>query len=546
MNQPLRDYQEMLYAGITSAWYEQNARNVVAVMPTGAGKTKVVAHTVANYPAHAAVIAHRGEIVVQLSVALAREGVRHRVIGPQSLARSCTAAHMREFNRSYEDSSAPVAVASVDTLVRMDPKTPWFQQVGLWVQDECHHVLSDNKWGAAAKLFPHARGLGVTATPCRADGKGLGRHADGIMDAMVVGPSMRELINRDFLADYRIFAPPSDLDLSNVALSAGGDYSPPQLRAARHKSHITGDVVAHYLRLTPGKMGVTFDVDIESATETAAAFRAAGVPAEVISSKTNDDARRSMMQRLRTRELLQLVNVDLLGEGVDVPALEVVSMARPTQSYALFAQQFGRPLRPFEGKTGVIIDHVGNVMRHGLPDAPRVWTLDRRERRSRSAPTDVIPVRNCLNDSCMGVYERVLSACPYCGHSPPMPDRSSPERVDGDLFELDPDVLARMRGEARRIMDTPRFPSGATDAVVGKIRRDHLERLEAQSALCETVALWAGWQTHLGRGDAESYRRFFFRYGIDVLSAQALNRGDAEALTSRLLQELQHHGVTKK
>ena len=211
---------------------------------------------------------------------------RYRVLCPDTLGRACARLHMDELNRLYLDPGARCAVASVDTLVRMDPADPWFAQVTLWVQDEAHHVLADNKWGKSVDLFPNAIGLGVTATPARADGKGLGRHASGLYDAMIVGPSMRGLIEAGFLTDYRVFAPKSDIDLSAVPLSDGGDYSPEKLRKAVHKSHIVGDVVQHYLRIARGKLGVTFAVDVEAANESGAAFRANGVPAEVVSSVT--------------------------------------------------------------------------------------------------------------------------------------------------------------------------------------------------------------------------------------------------------------------
>src|SRR6185437_8496431 len=165
-------------------------------------------------------------------------------------------------------------------------------------------------------------------------------------DTLLVGPSMRDLIKREYLTDYRIFAPPSDLDLSNVNISASGDYSPEPLRTAVHKSKITGDIVAHYLKIASGKQGVTFAVDIKSAADIAAEFRLYGVNAEVISSKTPPLVRQQLMRKFRNRELMQLVNVDILGEGVDVPAIEVISMGRPTHSYCTFAQQFGRSLRP--------------------------------------------------------------------------------------------------------------------------------------------------------------------------------------------------------
>jgi DNA repair protein RadD len=471
-------------------------------------------------------IAHRSELVSQISLALAREGVRHRVIGPAAVAQRCTQAHLLELGQNFVSPNAFVAVAGVDTLIRMDPKDPWFAQVALWIQDEAHHVLKDNKWGKAAAMFPRARGLGVTATPMRADGKGLGRHADGLFDEMFVGPSMRDLIGRGYLTEYRIFAPPSDLDLSTVPISAGGDFSPPKLADARRRSHITGDVVEHYLRIANGKLGVTFDVSVESATETAAAFQAAGIPAEVVSANTPDDVRARVLSRFRAREVLQLVNVDLFGEGFDLPAIEVVSMARPTQSYGLFAQQFGRALRPLEGKShAIIIDHVGNALRHGLPDAPREWSLDRRERRSRSARTDVIPTRTCLNTECLAVYERVHKACPYCGHEPVPAGRAAPEQVDGDLTELDPATLAAMRGEQVRVDSAPRIPADSAPWVKGAIEKRHWERQQAQAPLRDAIALWSGWQGHLGRPEHEQYRRFYFRYGVDVGTAQTGRAG---------------------
>lgn len=544
MSHAPRRYQSEIKQAIDIAWGQY--RNVLAVLPTGGGKTFVFSWIASECRGMVIAIAHRAELVSQMSTALARAGVRHRVIGQSALQRTCTQIHMLLFQRSFVDPNARVVVASVDTLIGMDPQTPWFAQVELWIQDEAHHVLEANKWGTACKLFPNARGLGVTATPLRADGKGLGRHADGLFDYMTVGPSMRELIVQGYLTDYRVFAPPSDIDLTNVTITDSGDYSPPKLKQARRQSHITGDVVQHYLRVAAGKRGITFDTDIESATETAAAFRAAGVPAEVVTSKTPDLLREQIKRRFAAGEILELVNVDLFGEGYDLPAIEVVSMARPTQSYGLYVQQFGRALRPLEGKTrAVILDHVGNVERHGLPDARREWTLDRRERRSRNAPNDVIPVRTCLNETCLAVYERTFRSCPYCGHTPPIADRSSPDRVDGDLYELDPAVLARLRGESARIAVAPDYPFGATPEVRGAIDKRHLAKQRSLETLKKTIALWAGWQASLGRDYRESYRRFYFAFGVDVATAQCLPAADADALNGKVQDVLSRHNVVE-
>lgn len=538
-----RGYQVELEQGVYARWHA-GCRNVMGVLPTGAGKTVVFSRIASAFQAPVCAVAHRAELVTQMSTALAREGVRHRVIGPRALQRACSSAHLDRLGRDYIDPNGRVAAASVDTLIGMDPTTPWFHQVGLWVMDEAHHVLAGNKWGKACAMFPNAFGLGVTATPTRADGKGLGRHADGLMDALVVGPTMRELIEAGYLTEYRVFAPPSDIDLSNVTTTDSGDYSPPKLKVARQRSHITGDVVQHYLRIARGKLGVTFDTDIESATDTARAYRDAGVPAEVVTSKTPDHLRASILKRFERREILQLVNVDLFGEGFDLPAIEVVSFARPTMSYSLYCQQFGRCLRLLDGKAfGIVIDHVGNVIRHGLPDAYREWSLDRQDRRARATPSDAVPVRSCTNPECCAVYERVLVACPYCGTVPPVGARSAPEWVDGDLCELDPTVLAALRGERSRIDGPVRFPPGLPHGARAHLQRTHEERQVAQASLRETMALWGGWNTALGRCDREGQRRFFHAFGIDVMTAQTLNSEKAAALEARIREQLTRYNV---
>lgn len=538
-----RYYQQALIDDVMSFW-ARGGRNCLGVLPTGGGKTFVFSRIASLVGMAVCAIAHRGELVTQISAALAREGVRHRIVGPAALARQCTAAHLDELKRDFVEPNARIVVAGVDTLIKTSPSEAWLQQIGLWIQDEAHHVLQDNKWGKAAKLFPNARGLGVTATPIRADGKGLGKHADGLFEEMFVGPTMRELIDQGYLTDYKIYAPPNDLDLSSVAISAGGDFNHDQVAAARKKSRITGDVVQHYLRLARGKRGVTFDTDVESATKTAQAFREAGVPAEVVHGGTPAAIRADVLRRFARGEILQLVNVDLFGEGFDLPAIEVVSFARPTMSFALFAQQFGRALRILAGKSwAIIIDHVGNTLRHGLPDAARVWSLDRRERRGSSRPNDIIPTRVCLNVACNGVYERVHPSCPYCGHTPVPAGRSSPELVDGDLHELDAETLRRMRGEVQKLDGMPFYPANASAEIRGAIAKNHFIRQRSRAVLREAIATWAGWQRSLGRDDQESYRRFFFHFGVDVLGAQALRSADAEALAARIQAQLDKHQV---
>lgn len=529
MTVALRPYQQQAEAGIYQRW--QQHRNVLAVLPTGAGKTVLFSKVLRDTHGPSIAIAHRQELVSQISLALGRNEVRHAIIAPDKVRAGIEALHMLELGRRWVDQSARCGVAGVDTLVRRDP-APWMHNVQRWVCDEAHHLLRENKWGKAVTMFPNAYGLGVTATPTRADGKGLGAHAGGVFGAMVTGPSMADLIAAGYLTPFKVYAPPSDLNLKDVDVGDSGDYVQSQVRKAVHKSHITGDVVKHYLRLAPGKLGVTFAVDVEAATEIMVAFRAAGVPAEVVTAKTPDALRVSILRRFRNREILQLVNVDLFGEGFDLPAIEVVSMARPTMSYALYCQQFGRALRLLDGKThAIIIDHVGNCYVHGLPTAPRRWTLDARESCGRGA-SDVMPVTTCTE--CGAVYERFNPSCPYCGSRPTPASRSSPAFVDGDLFELDPDVLRALGGEIARIDGACYPPTGLDGIAQRAVHNKHRERQRAQHDLRHVMGLYGGWRQREGDSPSMTQRRFFHTMGVDVMTAQTLGAREATELRDRI------------
>jgi len=539
----LRPFQQKLEADIYSAW-DRGARNVMPVAATGSGKTVVLSKLLNDESGASIAIAHRQELVSQISLAHARNGLRHRLIG-SNMTKIVSALHVVEFGHTgFLNPNARASVGGVDTIARMSSDDPYFKQVRKFVIDEGHHVLRENKWGKVAAMFPNALGLFPTATPARADGRGLGRHADGLADELVLAPTMREIINMGYLTDYRIFAPPSDLDMTGVAVSqATGDFNKDQVRKAVHKSHIVGDIVSHYVKIAKGKLGVTFSVDVEEATRQAAEFRAAGVPAEIVSAKTPDHLRMQILRRFKNREIHQLVNVDLFGEGFDLPAIEVVSFGRPTASFPLYVQQFGRALRLMEGKDyAIIIDHVNNVVRHGLPDKVVEWSLDRRGKRS-SGKSDAIPIRICANPSCVAAYERTRRCCPYCGHYPEPALRSSPEYVDGDLFELDAETLAKMRGEIARIDANPVIPYGAAPEVAGAIRKRHWERQGAQATLRNAIAWWAGLQDSLGNSESESYRRFYFKFGVDVAGAQTLGAREAGELTKRINLELSKNGI---
>lgn len=527
-----RNYQIKLDADSDEAW-QNGHRNVIAVSPTGSGKTKFMGMKARKLTRPGVAIAHRKELVGQISTAMAELGVPHRLIAADGTIRNCIQRHIKVVGQSWVNPRASFTVSSIDTLlVRADDPgmAQWASEIGLWMVDEAHHLLEDNKWGRGIKLFPNAYGLGVTATPLRADRKSLSRLQGGVFDHMILGPTMRDLINSGSLCEYKVYVPPASMDRANLIIGSTGDFTPNSMRdeARKHKVKIVGDIVQTYLRLAPGKRGICFAIDVEQAVDIAAAFNEAGVRAAAVSAQTPEAIRDATIDKFEYGKLDMLVNVDLFGEGFDVPAVEVVIMARPTESYGLYVQQFGRALRTLIGKLfGVIIDHVGNVLRHGLPDAPRAWKLfDDEVGKRRKKDPNVIPITACT--ACYLPYEAFRTCCPFCGHKPVPAGRSTPEQVAGDLVELDPAVLKIMRGEADAIMRDN--PVVVTDARTKMIAQSWGERIEAQKELRDRIATWA-WKYHVaGETDSEIQKRFWYRFGQDVLTAQALGAREAHNL----------------
>lgn len=569
----LRWYQHDLDVAANDAWGAHD--NVLAVMPTGAGKTVFFAHVVANHNGASICIAHRSELIEQISMALAKFGVRHRIIGPDKLIRAICKQHLDELGVCFYDPTARAGVASVQSLTERQLKlhARWIAQVSLWVQDEAHHVLADNQWGKAALLFPRAKGLGVTATPVRADGKGLGRHASGVFDILIRGPSMRDLIDWGYLTDYRVIVSETHIDLAGVGVGTDGDYvlDRGKGKAAVRGSTIVGDVVQTYQTYAPGKQAVVFASDTDTSKDMAEQFRAAGIAAEHVDGMTDPDERRNIMKRFRNRITQVLCNVGLVSEGFDVPGIEVVILAAKTISFSKHAQQVGRALRLLierglmmrwddlpvterlaqiaaSGKPkALVIDHVGSFLdpRLGLPDARNDWTLDDAERKSSSGPTDVIPNRACLNPVCLSPYSRALPACPHCGTKPvPTPGRSGPDAVDGDMTELEPALLAAMR-EAVAAVAMPNDVYREQAAIrklpsiwaMGHVKKHDAHRT-AQSELQTAMAWWAGEHRALGRSDSEIFRRFYLTFGVDWMTAQAQDRDQMNKLYGWIVERL--------
>ena len=560
MKPTLRYYQGMLFNEIFQAWQDPAVINVLAVAPTGAGKTKTMG-AVAEWFASGVAIAHRQELIGQISMALAEQGIVHRLICSASTRRDIQQEHVKKTGRRWVDANAKWAVAGVDTLIRHKHE-PWMDSVELVMMDEAHHVLRSNKWGKAWSLFPNARGLGVTATPERTDGAGLGREFAGVFDKLVLSIPMRQLIDEGYLTDYSYVGDAKAMgDFDAYMKSHNGvsdtthDYKASELsQYFKDNPGITGDVVSTYLQHASGKLGVTFAVDIDHAGKIAEEFRRRGVSAEVLSGKTPAALRQSLLKRFAARDFLQLVSVDILGEGFDLPAIEVVVFARPTQSYSLFVQQWGRPLRlmvdpmymaQWETLTSeqrlwcinnstkpraIIIDHVGNLYRHmGPPDKPHAWSLAGRDKKGGGG----IPTRMCLNSDCLEEYRAHLSVCPHCGEPAPEPDaRGTPKQVNGEVRMYDDEVLSKLRGEAARIDRPLHMPHNMSFAIRSRALEHHHDRVREQTRLRQLMEQWAG--RHHALNQSEKEKLFFFTFNIDVLTAMTLNGKESAELSEKI------------
>lgn len=537
----LRPYQVNDKQNIYSSWNSGN-RNVMYVLPTGGGKTVVVSSIVGEFKGHQVLLAHRQELISQISLTLASVGIKHNLMAPDKLIRVISTVQAKSFGKSFIDPLAKITCVGVDTLVRRLDKVEfkqWSRKIRRWTIDECHHVLKKNKWGKVSSAFPNATGLGVTATPTRTDGCGLGSHNDGVFDDMVMGPTMSELITMGNLTQYRIFCVDADnFDLSSVSIDSSGDFNRKKVSAAVEKSTITGDAVLHYLQYANGVRGLTFCTDVKAARITTDKFNQAGVPAMLVTAKTPIGDRINASKWLKSGKLLQLVNVDIFGEGYDLPAVGCVSMLRPTQSLNLFMQQFGRALRPLEGKThAIIFDHVGNVKRHGLPDMPRVWSLESNFKRTKSTPMEdlAIPITTCKTVGCFAPYDSRLSRCPYCKSIKTISSKTSIKQVKGDLTELHPDTIEIMKGERKKIDNPPPPPALQGDMIRFSVIKRQRIRKEKQIELRSMISQWAGNLRFSGKTDSEIYKIFYFITGVDILKAQTLGAGDA----TRLMEKLQ-------
>jgi superfamily II DNA or RNA helicase len=317
-------------------------------------------------------------------------------------------------------------------------------QPDLIVIDEAHHATAGT-WGKALTHWPEALRLGVTATPVRQDGRGL----KAVFDRLVLGPSTAELIGGGFLCPARLYAPPPVADLSGLHRRAG-DYAIDEAAQRMDRPTVTGDAISHYQRIGAGQPAIAFCCNVKHAEHVCAAFNHAGVQAATLLGCTDPVRRDATVAGFAAGAIQVLVTVDVVSEGFDIPAAGCAILLRPTQSLGLYIQQVGRVLRPAPGKThAVVLDHVGNVHRHGWPDDPREWSLDDRLKRAGAAGPPAPSVRTC--EVCFAAF-KPAPICPCCGTPAKLSAREIQQR-DGELQELERNQQRRQVGKARSLSE---------------------------------------------------------------------------------------------
>lgn len=399
----LRPYQTDMMDRVSIAL--RTNRRVLLESPTGSGKT-LLASTMVNGAAtkgrRIIWLAHRTELIAQTSRTFDALGIDHGFM----------AAGM-PFNRHKS-----VYIGSIGSVAS---RLEGLQPFDLLIADEAHRSVSKT-WQHVIETINPRWVIGLSATPCRLDGRGLGEN----FDAIVHGEPVASLIAGGFLAPFKVYAP-SVIDLTGVRTTAG-DYNAADVAAAADKPVITGSAVEHYQRITPGARAVVFCTSVKHAEHVAAAFIEAGIAARSIDGTMSRDERANVIGDFERGATLVLTSCDLVSEGFDVPGIECAISLRPTKSLSLWLQQVGRALRFVPGKTAVILDHAGNTDRHGFPDDPREWTLDARAKRKREA---ALAIKTCK--VCFTVY-RPARVCPGCGLEVETVSREL-EHVEGQLVE---------------------------------------------------------------------------------------------------------------
>lgn len=462
----LRCYQAQGVDQIRAAM-QGGARAVLYVLPTGGGKTVVFSHVIdlaRERGSRVLVLVHRRELLLQGSRALTENDIDHGLIAP-----------------GFSMTADPVQVGSVYTVPN---RFEFMQEPDLIIIDEAHHTAAKS-WAKVIERYPKARILGVTATPERLDGRGLGRNSGGVFDVMVQGPTTAELTEQGFLAPFDLYAPPTPFDVTGIRTVAG-DYDKKEVRKRVDQPVITGCAVSHYRKTCDGRPAIAFCASVKHAENVAKQFRDAGYAFITVHGKMKERDRDMAMDALKEQRIHGITACDVISEGVDVPLAICGIMLRPTQSLGLCMQQMGRLLRPKpDGENAVFLDHVGNCYRHGLPDAVREWNLNAGKRPASKGKAENAAVRQC--PQCFAVH-RPAPKCPKCGF----------------VYKVRTKQLKYKEGELVKMSSADRKEKRRE--IAHKIEAQQQGRRAALLRLAEQRGYNAGWVEHVLRAQEAKQR----------------------------------------
>lgn len=441
----LRDYQTALI-NETRAAFAAGSKHPLVVLGCGGGKTACfafMAETAQSRGWTVWFLVHRRELLEQTTETFDRFGIVRKSI----------------------------FIGMVATVANHPERYP---KPDLIVFDEAH-FSSAATWQKIINLYPDALIIGLTATPCRLDGKPLG----ATYDKLIIGRSASQLIQDGYLSPYRYFAP-SVTDLSALKRK-GADFDAESAAELLGTRAVFGDVIKHWRELANGLQTICYCATIKHSEKMAEEFRKQGINAVHFDGNTPDKERKEIVTRFRKGEIKILCNVDLISVGFDCPDCECCILLRPTMSTALFIQQSCRALRPKQGKTAIILDHVNNYQRHGLPDDEREWSLSEPVKTKSQFNADgTLQIRQC--PKCYFTY-KAAPACPNCGYKTELTER--------EIKNIREIKLAEIKERRREI---------ATQAVAKKATIDECWSLSEIMAWCKANGKKAGYGYYVAKG----------------------------------------------
>lgn len=405
----LRDYQNELIEGIYQSMSKGNTK-IMVVSPAGSGKSVTmseIARRATEKGNRVLFLVHRIELVEQIKGTFIANDVDMEL---------CHVGMIQTIANRIKKGKEP--------------------EPSIILVDEAHHSLAKT-YTDIFEYFPKAFVFGFTATPYRLNHRGF----TDIFEDLILGKSVRWLIDNQRLAPFKYYSV-NLMDSDILTHNSTGDFNNESITKAMQKT-IYGDVIDNYRKFAEGKKTIIYTHNVESSINVCERFVTEGYQALQVDGKTPKQQRELAMQMFRESKVNVLVNAELYGEGVDVPDCECVILLRPTESLTLFIQQTMRAMRYQPNKQAIIIDHVGNWYRHGLPDTEHDWQEYFEGTKKKGKNNDATPIKEC--PECYTVIESAYTICPECGFEFPKEEQQDYEHMENaELEEVTEDKVIQL------------------------------------------------------------------------------------------------------